>query len=147
MSEVASVPSVRLCSRCGKVLPAQHVREYTSRRADLLIERGLCICLAGGSIEVLSPAVRQMYVDLSLGLDDTNPGRSPEEIVAETQPVAPVSTGNTIEGKVVTGEQVRQAVLGGEVPEITWGPKPPRSTRPVPVRRQPKRTTRKGRKN
>lgn len=34
----------RLCPTCQRPAPALDRSEYTDRRADLVIERGLCVC-------------------------------------------------------------------------------------------------------
>ena len=37
---------VRVCDICGRPVAARDKSEYTAARAKLVVERGLCICLA-----------------------------------------------------------------------------------------------------
>lgn len=35
---------VRLCTQCGRPLPALHKNEYTPLRARMVAEMGVCLC-------------------------------------------------------------------------------------------------------
>ena len=43
-SEHTETGGVRVCDRCGRVVPALDKKEYTPERARLIVERGLCVC-------------------------------------------------------------------------------------------------------
>jgi hypothetical protein len=59
VSQTDSSGEIDLCRICGRVKPALSAHEYTSRRAELIIERGMCVCgNAGHGNSKLGPDVQ-----------------------------------------------------------------------------------------
>jgi hypothetical protein len=44
----ASTPTagVRICDTCSRPVPARDKNEYTAARAQLIVDKGLCVCPA-----------------------------------------------------------------------------------------------------
>ena len=55
---------VRLCSRCGKVPPAQGLRDCTMDRALTILEFGFCMCPPEDALSSLAPQTRELYREL-----------------------------------------------------------------------------------
>ena len=39
-----SRPAVRVCDSCARPMPGREMSEYTTQRAQLVIDKGLCVC-------------------------------------------------------------------------------------------------------
>jgi hypothetical protein len=52
----APIPTagVRICDACGRPVPARDKNEYTPARAQLIVDKGLCVCPAQAPVRAPS---------------------------------------------------------------------------------------------
>jgi hypothetical protein len=91
-----------LCDTCAKVLPARTSSEYTVRRAEQIVEHGLCICLpSADGLGYLAPDTREIYLELQRELESTDPSIPIDKIGEAVEASQAERSNTTIDGIVV----------------------------------------------